>query len=149
MIRSALQRLRRTLFQYRVTTEQWRGPETDYKRRHLDILFITASYARQTVPDERWHFSLSQRSRDGLGFGHAGGWARHGGSRNYCTIARLDWWLSVSMRPVYKIIYSPGFVKDIARICGTHPIRVAEGLKDRGATLGSQDPTPSSEKELP
>jgi hypothetical protein len=43
------------------------------------------------------------------------------------------------VRPVYKIIYSPGFVKDVARICDTHPIRVAESLKDRGAILGAEE----------
>jgi hypothetical protein len=144
-----IRRLRRVFFQYRTTTENWRGPKTDYKKRHFDILSITLTFARQTVPDERWHFSLSQRSSDGLGFSHHGGWARHSGSRNYCTIAHFNWYVSVSVRPVYKVIYSPGFVKDIARICGTHPIHVAEELKNRGATLGAQDlpATPSSQED--
>ena len=125
----------RSLIQYRHEVDSWRSSESNRVRHCLDLLCLSFRFERQTEPDERWHFHLSARSSDGLGWTHHGGWARAGGSPHYYTNAHLDFWLSFSMRPVYKIVYAPSWIHSIARLTGQHPIEVAEHYVKEGREI--------------
>lgn len=142
-------RVRRILVQYRREVDEWRSEhdETDHRRICLDVLWMTFRFERQSKPDERWHFMVSQRSRDGLGFSHHGGWARQGGSRHYYTGAHLDWWLTFSMRPIYKLVYAPSWIQSLARLTGKHPIEIAERYVAEGREIVSALPVEGATKE--
>jgi hypothetical protein len=120
---------------FRREVDNWRNPaETDHHRYCLDVLGVTFRFERQTRPDERWHFMVMQRSSDGMGASYHGGWARKPG-RNYFVSAHLNWWLGLSVRPVYKVVYADTFIRSWARLTGRHPVRVAEEFVESGREI--------------
>lgn len=129
-----LRTLGRWIIDYRIERDDWRhyGDSRTYR---LDVLSISLRFTRQTTPDHRWHFYVSQRSSDGLGVTRRGGWASQGGSPHYYTSMHVNWWLSLSMRPVYTAQYAAGFVRDWARLTRRHPIKVSEELVKSGRTI--------------
>lgn len=128
----------RLFVRYRREVDEWRNYAHDQRRHCLDVFFWTLRFERQTKPDERWHFYIGQRSSDGMGAEYRRGWGV-GGSKYYHLSAHINWWLTFSVRPFYKIVYAPSFVRDMARITGQHPIEVAEHLVEKGAEIQPAD----------